>query len=476
MADTTVGVQDARGQGRTRSAAVLLEPPSCSRCGKRVCAAHRRERRWCALRGARLGRRLLGHETSSRSVEYWAAAARKGVWLQRVVHRCTRCLISCSGLSQQWRTFASHLPATVDLLGLRATSVARHGQAKPMRMRSRHPLRQRDWCDDAGTLGLPTWADGPRPCYKCNVSRSELADHASVTVHSAPIGDHVSGDYELACQRCEVLVDCSASTHARTFSVQKGCITTGATMAAEDGLCKRGWLTFRSKHTIDLSLARHRPDVGATDSVTQIPLHTAWWRPSMKISTRHRNPLLDPRLGLDPVQCLTADMLHAMFLGVMNNFCRRSLWFLLQGGAWGLMSTQEETIQVGMQVVQHNITEEVQTSALHGPHRAPYQSQVDQEQKLALRATPQLKAKGAETYGACIWLVEQLAVRSQRGTEASALREASAELLRMVGLWRPYGWVVPGEVVEEAMRTQQPSLATKSFANMACPSGTTSSA
>ena len=98
-----------------------------------------------------------------------------------------------------------------------------------------------------------------------------------------------------------------------------------------------------------LKLCTSLADVGAFDSVTQFPLRTVWWRPSMESSTRHKNPLVDPRLGLDPAQCLTADMLHATFVGVMRRFCRRSLWFLLLGGAWCLMSTQEETIEVGTQ-------------------------------------------------------------------------------------------------------------------------------
>ena len=31
-----------------------------------------------------------------------------------------------------------------------------------------------DWCEYAATLGLPTWADGLKPCYRRNVSLSDL--------------------------------------------------------------------------------------------------------------------------------------------------------------------------------------------------------------------------------------------------------------------------------------------------------------
>ena len=131
------------------------------------------------------------------------------------------------------------------------------------------------------------------------------------------------------------------------------------------------------------------------------------------------------------------------------------------------MSTQEETIEVGMQVVQLNITEWYKRRHVTDPTQRLTRARLTKN-KIGSPSDPQLKIKGAETHGVCIWLVEQL-VLSQIGTEASAFRVADADLLRLVGLWRPYGWVVLGDVVEEVMRACQRFLTMTSFANMALP-------
>ena len=46
--------------------------------------------------------------------------------------------------------------------------------SKPMRIGCATLFVKGAWCEYAGTLGLPTWADGLRLCYRCNVSRSDF--------------------------------------------------------------------------------------------------------------------------------------------------------------------------------------------------------------------------------------------------------------------------------------------------------------
>ena len=224
----------------------------------------------------------------------------------------------------------------------------------------------------------------------------------------------------------------------RTFSVQEDCSTTSAAMNGS----RRRSLQAMVHHLPLQAHDRLEPctslaDVGAIDSVTQLPLRTVWWRPSTESPTRHENPLLGPRFGLDPTQCLTADMLRAIFLGVMNSFCRRFL-VLVAGRCVGphVHTRGDHRSRDASGATQRHRM--VQTSALRGPPQSALSVELTAN-NIGSASDPQLQTKGTETDGVYIWLVEQLAVRSQLDIEASALREASAELLRMVRLWRPFG-------------------------------------
>ena len=62
-------------------------------------------------------------------------------------------------------------------------------------------------------------------------------------------------------------------------------------------------------------------------------LEVVFWRPIHETLARHRNPLFDEQIGVTPTRSLTVDLLHALYLGVMNAFMVCLTWFVLENNA-----------------------------------------------------------------------------------------------------------------------------------------------
>ena len=72
-----------------------------------------------------------------------------------------------------------------------------------------------DWLEIAVSLGLPSWADGLRPCYQCNSDKESLCNVELVSAHSSgPFRENTEDDYYTACQRCEHTFEITREQHA----------------------------------------------------------------------------------------------------------------------------------------------------------------------------------------------------------------------------------------------------------------------
>jgi len=77
-----------------------------------------------------------------------------------------------------------------------------------------------DWAEYAGTLGLPNWNDGLRPCFGCNCDLDDMYDLlVQLSRSHIPYRLNEAGDYDVACSRCERLVVLDAATHAAVLNV-----------------------------------------------------------------------------------------------------------------------------------------------------------------------------------------------------------------------------------------------------------------
>ena len=68
---------------------------------------------------------------------------------------------------------------------------------------------------------------------------------------------------------------------------------------------------------------------------------------------RHKNPVFNRCIGLSPCRSLCVDTLHAIFLGVMKAWCKTALWALLLSGLFGAHATNEEHVEIALNVLRH---------------------------------------------------------------------------------------------------------------------------
>ena len=73
------------------------------------------------------------------------------------------------------------------------------------------------------------------------------------------------------------------------------------------------------------------------------------WHVPSETRSRHCNPLFDRTLGISPFRVLNADMLHCLFLGVLNAFVHAMIWAMMTSGHWGhTVQNQDEQIKTGI--------------------------------------------------------------------------------------------------------------------------------
>eukprot|EP00973_Karenia_brevis_P056843 7909186-Karenia_brevis.AAC.1 len=91
-------------------------------------------------------------------------------------------------------------------------------------------------------------------------------------------------------------------------------------------------------------------DTGDLESSEVYPIIVTFWRPSMETCTRHRNPIIDPEIGVTIQKSVAIDELHTLRLGVIPRFNVRVFWAILLSNCFGVRngSTQDEILLLGV--------------------------------------------------------------------------------------------------------------------------------
>ena len=194
-----------------------------------------------------------------------------------------------------------------------------------------------DWAEFATTVGLPMWSDAMRPCFKCNTDVEGMHLTNDISPISCPWTLNAPGDYARECARCEVVV-------AIVNALVRDRISVALKYDARQHSPGRGRCLVAAFPELGLQigdrLTEHNGlgDVANFEKLVTFPARVVFWRPSLDSHTKHRNPILDERIGITTTTALAIDVLHCVHLGVMLTFCRYVIWFLLVAGAWGRRS------------------------------------------------------------------------------------------------------------------------------------------
>ena len=82
-------------------------------------------------------------------------------------------------------------------------------------------------------------------------------------------------------------------------------------------------------------------DVASFDKVTSFPYRALFWRRVFETRCRHRNPLLDPSIGIT-TERLMVDKLHTLHMGPAMSYVCYVLWELTLVDAWNTGASGEQ--------------------------------------------------------------------------------------------------------------------------------------
>ena len=354
---------------------------------------------------------------------------------------------SCSAIAEGMHPSGRH-----DGKGWLPSDVRRQSMSgRPVYAHCAVPFIKGDWSEYGSTLGFPTWADGLRPCFLCNVNLEGLDANEETTLTTATSRENQAGEYSAACDRCEHKLLLTART--RDEFLRAGKLFYDKRQGGSRG--RALYMPVLGLQPLDrIGPSSSMSVVGDLDTLSVFPVEVTFWRPANETLARHRCPLFDPSLGLEPCVCLTVDLLHALHLGVMNTFCRDGLWLLILDGTWGKCATQEETVDLPTHCIAHEI--DAWYKRRHATHPLDHLTRFHlSRKKLGDISHRACRSKDAETNGLCIWLVEALFRHRRLGKEVTKMAEAGRNLLDMVDILNAHGWSHPQAAVADAFRHYQ---------------------
>jgi hypothetical protein len=293
-----------------------------------------------------------------------------------------------------------------------------------------------DWAEYAHTLGFPAWNSALRCCLFCNCTLEDM--YKCLTAGPARCLHRLNDDddYFTGCSRCEVDITIPDHTH-------------------HSSICRLLWYDKRDQGSRGLAIKDDYPQCGLiagdrldpTPSLPNIddvfrlrdfPLCLKFWRPSCEYITRHRNPLFDASLGITPQRSLTACVLHVLFLGLMLRLCRIILWMIILSGVLAQSSSVDELVNISAIALQNMMLNWYQCRHDKNPSEGLTRLHL-RESKLGSRSDQKLKAKGAETWGLLLFLLDLLDQVQERIPDrhrAKRLLRAGRALETLYVSWR----------------------------------------
>jgi hypothetical protein len=332
-------------------------------------------------------------------------------------------------------------------------------QSRSTRSSDRMPCRgaiifiKGDWAEYAHTVGLPQWSDGMRPCYECVGVGADLYTSHGNSVLGLRWVTNTDDDYHRACDRCEVHVRLTAATKAMVLQYLRY-------DKRDDGAHGRAivkdieLLGLRANDRLEPSSVL--PDVSKLEDLV-VPATVTFWRSREESITRHRNPMFCSStvtgLGLSS---LTVDLLHAVYLGVMNRYCAVVLWFLFGSDVFGTVGTAEENLQAAVLIMKSQLMAFYTNFQRANPTRVLTRVGDLTTKMVGTKWNPKCKTKGAETLGMALFLTDMLQRYAVRlGNDGKRLERAGSALLRMVDIWDSCGRVMEATASRAAFEQYQ---------------------
>ena len=192
------------------------------------------------------------------------------------------------------------------------------------------------------------------------------------------------------------------------------------------------------------------PDIGNFFELCCCPVDVTFWRPDRATLARHRNPLFSLATGITPYRCLTTDLLHAFYLGIVKQLACTCFWFLIQSGLWGPPGgTEEERLERAREALVIRLFQWYRARHQLHPEERLTRVNAITSKMLGSMSAKELKTKGAESWGVLLFTLDMLATNEHRLGDASVqLVKAGRCLEELVTIWQASGIAVSEDVID----------------------------
>ena len=174
----------------------------------------------------------------------------------------------------------------------------------------------------------------------------------------------------------------------------------------------------------------------------------------------HRCPLMDPALGITPNRSICFDLLHTLYLGPMQSWCRHVIWVLLLGGIWGILETTiSEQVITGILRLRSELFSWYKERAKLFPMENLTRVADLTPKMVGTAAEPKIKTKAMETFGMLLFLIDMLVKYAGTiGDDAGRFAEAGRMLVRYVEIVRGSPVNMSVSAIQEPSLTTPPSF------------------
>ena len=287
-----------------------------------------------------------------------------------------------------------------------------------------------DWSELCHTWGFQDWQHAGCPCPNCGVRLKDWQDDSELNAFEYPWPLVTWKEYDDACKRCETHIILTAET----YRSMKPFVNYDRSKGGALGLAL-------TKDIPALGLIRGdriEPSVALMNvdsffALTEFPQEITMWRCSKETRCKHRNPLLDPVLGLGPDNILV-DLLHCLFLGVLKEFASCLVWEMLMSNIYGARDNlpPDEKIKQNFERLAVELESWYVKWKRENPSEPVTEFGAFAQTMIGTQNKKALRLKASESKGFFFFLVSQVKDHSGRMRRGDIWKETAVTLMTLV--------------------------------------------
>ena len=297
-----------------------------------------------------------------------------------------------------------------------------------------------DWAEMSTRLGAASWSTSSDPCFLCRCSKEHMLDLEQLQQRDPPGWPlRTPAEHDSVCSACEVEVE-TGELSTQKFSELRAALHMDLRKDGSQGLrltkafpelgLRVGDRVEPSEHLLDWK--------GILEGQ---PATVMFWRRKCETAMRHRNPLLDPKLGTTLVQCFGIDTMHTLCLGIYQEFTVSVLWKALlspifaSAEPWQSRNVSiEQRASRAMVKLSKDLKDWYRSFEAENPNIVITRvHDLNVESLGGTESKKQLRAKAHESLGLLRYVTSQLPVWQEHLEQGPLWRQASEALM---GLWQ----------------------------------------